>query len=92
VNQCILKPDIFLIYFYRKHQCTHHLTPLQDYPPDRRTLSATTGIFAYILLNDSGTPTTIEIAAVSFLLISLIAFATTPRKLTKPLQQPYCQN
>ena len=53
-------------------------------------LSATIGIFAYILLNSSGTPTIIEIIAVSFLLISLIAFATIPRKPTKPLQQPCC--
>lgn len=55
-------------------------------------LSATIGIFAYILLNSSGTPTIIKIIAVSFLLISLIAFATIPRKPTKPLQQPCRQN
>ena len=55
-------------------------------------LSATTGIFAYILMDGSGTPTIIEIVAVSSLLISLIAFATIPRKLTKPLQQPCRQN
>ena len=55
-------------------------------------LSATTGIFAYILMDGSGTPTIIEIVAVSFLLISLIAFATTPRKPTKPVQQPCRQN
>ncbi|WP_376710088.1 hypothetical protein [Pseudochrobactrum lubricantis] len=55
-------------------------------------LSATTGIFAYILLDGSGTPTLIEIVAVSSLLISLIAFATTPRKPTKSLQQPCRQN
>ncbi|MBX8811559.1 hypothetical protein KHQ08_07670 [Pseudochrobactrum algeriensis] len=55
-------------------------------------LSATTGIFAYILLNGSGTPTIIEIVAVSSLLISPIAFATIPRKLTKPFQQSCGQN
>lgn len=55
-------------------------------------LSATIGIFAYILLNSSETPTIIEIIAVSFLLISLIAFATIPRKPTKPLQQPCRQS
>ncbi len=49
-------------------------------------LSANTGIFAYILMDGSGTPTIIEIVAVSPLLISLIAFATTPRKPTKSLQ------
>ncbi len=55
-------------------------------------LSATTGILAYILLDCSGTPTIIEIVAVSFLFISLIAFATIPRKPTKPLQQPCRQS
>ncbi|WP_075655576.1 hypothetical protein [Pseudochrobactrum sp. B5] len=60
--------------------------------PDRRILSANTGIFAYILMDGSGTPTIIEIVAVSSLLINLIAFATIPRKLTKPLQQPCRQN
>ncbi len=55
-------------------------------------LSATIGIFAYILLNSSRSPTLIEIVAVRFLFISLIAFATIPRKLTKPLQQPCRQN
>ena len=54
-------------------------------------LSATTGIFTYTLLDGSGSPSLIEIVAVCFLLISLIAFATIPRKLTKPLQQPCCQ-
>lgn len=54
-------------------------------------LPATTGIFAYILLDGSGSPTLIEIVAAKFLFISLIAFATTPRKLTKPLQQSCCQ-
>lgn len=60
--------------------------------PDRRILSANTGIFAYILMDGSGTPTIIEIIAVSSLLISLIAFATIPRKPTKSLQQPCRQN
>lgn len=55
-------------------------------------LSATTGIFAYILLDGSGSPTIIEIVAVSFLFINLIAFATIPRKPTKSLQQPCRQN
>ncbi|QYM72998.1 hypothetical protein K1X45_00590 [Pseudochrobactrum sp. Wa41.01b-1] len=55
-------------------------------------LSATTGIFTYILMDGSGSPTLIKIVAVSFLLISQIAFATIPRKLTKPLQQSCGQN
>ena len=50
-------------------------------------LSATTGIFAYILLDGSGVPTIIEIISIIFLLISLILFAAIPCKLTKPLRR-----